>query len=67
VYVSKDSEGNSYSTVSPQYSFQFGEVDKILTIMPFNEGLMDEDIAPKEMTALDAEMKHDAKVEAKAS
>jgi hypothetical protein len=71
VYLSIDPEGNGYSTVDPNYSFQFGDDDKILTIFPFAEGLQDEDIAPKEhariMEELRAENEYDAKVEARAS
>ena len=67
VYLSVDPEGNGYGTIDEKYSLQFGEADKIVSLMPFNEGLTDEDIAPKEMAAIDAEMRHDSQVEARAS
>lgn len=65
VYISRDSEGNGYSTIDPEHSFHFGEEDKILTIMPFLEGLIDGDIAPIETQRLDNEF--DGQVEAMAS
>lgn len=49
VYLSTDPEGNGYSTVDPQYSFQFAEKDKVLTIFPCEDGLTDDDIMPIEM------------------
>lgn len=46
VYISKDPEGNSFGTLDPKWSLQFGDDDKILTIMPYEQGLQNEDIAP---------------------
>lgn len=57
VYMSSDSEGNGYATIDPSYSVQFGDPDKIVTLMPFGEGLVDEDIAPIESKQVEAEVK----------
>lgn len=66
VYMGSDPEGNGYGSISPGRSFQIGELDKVLTIMP-DEQLLDGEIVPLEMAELRAEMEHDAKVEALAS
>jgi hypothetical protein len=61
VYLSTDPEGNGYSTLNQSWSFQFGDDDKILTIMPYNEGLQDEDIAPIEHAKVMEQIKKEKK------
>lgn len=71
VYLSSDSEGNSYSTIDAKWSLQYDALDDVLCLMPFEEGLDSADICPKEHEQITKELeqehpemfnKHQAKI-----
>jgi hypothetical protein len=47
VVIGRDPEGNGYGTIDPKYSFQFGDLDKVLSIMP-SEQYEGEEVFPLE-------------------
>lgn len=74
VFISSDSEGNSYGTLAKemQYTVMYSAQDNALALMQFCDHLDDADIMPIQdaqiMAQLEAEqMKRDAQTEARAS
>jgi hypothetical protein len=47
IYVAADPECNSYSTLSREFSIQYTEDEKSITLVPFEESLQIEDICVK--------------------
>lgn len=60
VYISRDSEGNSYGTINEEYSLRYDELDNVVVIYPFVEYLEDEDIEPEMIKDIEEGFKSEA-------
>lgn len=65
VFISSDSEGNSYGTLDQESLWSISQKDKSVALMQFAEHLTDEQIMPQLMEQIDNEL--EAEWEAKNS
>lgn len=61
VFTSSDSEGNSYATLSPDYSISYCEDDHAVMLMAFADHLDFGEIAPRTEARIVKELEEEAK------